>query len=87
MPGWQQNVLACSSSTALTALLSLAMCKMCLLTSPHQALPLPLFPIAASTQGADVSALTLRGFTYQAVGQLAQRQPGAFAGRMDIAAR
>lgn len=42
---------------------------------------------AASTRGGDVGGLTLRGFTYQAVGQLAQRQPQAFAGRLDIATR
>ncbi|EFN52702.1 hypothetical protein CHLNCDRAFT_138705 [Chlorella variabilis] len=40
-----------------------------------------------STRSGDSTALTLRGFTYQAVGQLAQRQPQAFAGRTDIAAR
>ena len=42
--------------------------------------------LAGSTRGGDVTSLTLRGFTYQAVGQLAQRQPRAFAGRTDIAA-
>lgn len=42
---------------------------------------------AGATRGLDVTGLTLRGFTYQAVGQLAQRQPQAFAGRTDIAAR
>ncbi|PRW21127.1 proteasome-associated ECM29-like protein isoform X1 [Chlorella sorokiniana] len=40
-----------------------------------------------AARGLDVTGLTLRGFTYQAVGQLAQRQPQAFAGRTDIAAR
>ncbi len=42
---------------------------------------------AGGARGLDVTGLTLRGFTYQAVGQLAQRQPQAFAGRTDIAAR
>lgn len=42
---------------------------------------------AGSARSLDVTGLTLRGFTYQAVGQLAQRQPQAFAGRTDIAAR
>lgn len=42
---------------------------------------------AASTRAGDAASLSLRGFTYQAVGQLAQRQPQAFAGRTDIAAR
>ncbi|PSC71704.1 proteasome-associated ECM29-like protein [Micractinium conductrix] len=41
----------------------------------------------ASTHGSDVTSLTLRGFTYQAIGQLSQRQPQAFAGHTDIAAR
>lgn len=34
-----------------------------------------------------MAGLSLRGFTYQAIGQLAQRQPQAFAGRLDIATR
>ncbi|GAB4815511.1 hypothetical protein N2152v2_002557 [Parachlorella kessleri] len=40
-----------------------------------------------STRGQDTVSLTLRGFTYQAIGQLAQCQPQAFAGRTDIAER
>jgi hypothetical protein len=56
--------------------------------SPERAVVPPrLPPVAASTRAGDAASLTLRGFTYQAVGQLAQRQPQAFAGRTDIAAR
>lgn len=51
------------------------------------ACPLPHPPPTDSSKGLDTVSLTLRGFTYQAIGQLAQRQPQAFAGRTDIAAR
>lgn len=64
----------------------LAYCSRLQLRS-HLALPLAPFHCAESTQGLDSVALMLRGFTYQAIGQLAQRQPKAFAGRIDIAAR
>jgi hypothetical protein len=56
-------------------------------TISHLRAPCPArFNLVGSTRGSDVTSLTLRGFTYQAVGQLAQRQPAAFAGRTDIAA-
>ena len=42
---------------------------------------------AAAGSQADAATLTLRGFTYQAIGQLSQRVPSLFQQDTDIAAR
>ena len=42
---------------------------------------------AAATSGYDAASQALRGFTYQALGQLSQCLPETFIGRIDVASR
>ena len=48
---------------------------------------LSLLDTSSAASGQDITAIALRSFGYQAIGQLAQRLPSALRGRTDLAAR